>query len=282
MKKSLLFGIFTLIILSSCEKNDRDVFLKIGSDLEFKFRDIELYDTSTHIIYFKNEYDDFKNLDKGVFTFYNNGDPIYSGSLWPGYSSSAPSDPFIMTPPFYGNFALRIGSLRLEKPDLRNDPRLIQLLNQHNLLHSGLVISDFSIETGVSQLSFRFTISNQDESDLLIIDLNKTGPNLFHYFTNGLYLYDLANNEIFSGTIQHQTPDPWNAWKIDWLTILKSKESKEFTINYPLSNPIPAGEYNARFEFPGLGYQVTKDELYQGSTRIWLGDVLIRKRIRLP
>jgi hypothetical protein len=283
MKKSLLFVVFTLIFLISCEKDNRDIFFRIGPpNFEFKFSDIELYDTSTHIIYFKNEYDDLKNLDQGGFTFLDNGDPIYSGSLWPGYSSLGPSDPFIMTPPMYGNYALRIGSWHFDKPDLRNDPRLIQLLNQHNILHSGLAISDISIEIVGAQLSFRFSISNQDISDLLILDLNKTGLNLFHYFTNGLYIYDFSNNEVFSSTIQHQVPNPWDVWKIEWLTELKSGESKEFTINYPLNNPLPAGEYSARFEFPGLGNQVTKEQLYQGNIRIWLGDVSIKKQILIP
>lgn len=283
MRKSLLFMVFTFIVLTSCDKDNSDIFLKVGPpDFQFKFGDIELYDTSTHIIYFKNEYEDLKNLDQGSFTFLDNGDPIYTGSLWPGYSSLAPADPFIMTPPMYGNYALRIGSWQSRMPDLRNDKRIIQLLNQHNILHSGLSISDISIEIAGSQLSFRFTISNMDISDLLIIDVYKTGPGLFHYFTNGLYIYDIANNEVFSGTIQHQAPDPSNIWKKDWLTELKSGESKEFTINYPLNNSIAAGEYTARFEFPGLGHQVTKDQLYQGNIRIWLGDILIQRKIHIP
>ncbi len=283
MRKSLLFVVFTLIILTSCENDNSDVFFRIGPpNFEFKFSDIELYDTSTHIIYFKNEYNDLKNLDKGSFAFFDNGDPIYSGILWPGYSSLAPKDPFIMTPPMYGNYALRIGSWQNSKPDLRNDPGIIQLLNQHHILHSGLAISDISIKIAGPQLSFRFSISNQDRSDLLIIDINKTGPKLFHFFTNGLYIYDSSNNEVFSSTIQHQDPNSWNDWKIDWLTEIKSGESKAFTIDYPINNPIATGEYTVRFEFPGLGHQVTKDQLYQGTDRIWLGGVLIKQQILIP
>lgn len=282
MKKLLFIGILILLITSSCEKNDHDIFFKIGNDLKYKLSDIELYDTSTHMMYFKTEHDEFKNLDQCTFTFLFDGDPVYSGSLWPGYSSSWPSGPIIMSPSMYGSYAIRIHYWHSDVPDVRNDPRIIQLLNQQNLLHSGLVISECSTEIVGTQLNFRFTISNQDQSDLLIIDLNKTGPNLFHYFTNGLYIYDLANNEVFSSTIQHQVPDPWNSWEIDWLTELKSGHSIEFTINYPLNNALPAGEYYARFEFPGLGHQVTKDQLYQGAIRIWLGDVSIKKRIQIP
>lgn len=282
MKKFLFFGIFISMAISSCEKNDYDIFLKVGADFEFRFSDIELYDTSTHIIYFKSEYDEFRNLENGSFSFLNNGDPIYTGSLWPVYSSLGPTTPFIITPPMYGNYALRINSWGSDKPDIRNDSRIIQLLNQNNLLHSGLAVSISSVEVTETQLIFKFAISNQDQSDLFIIDLDKTGPNLFHYFSNGLYICDLANNEVFSSTIQHLVPDQWNSWEMDWLSELKSGNSKEFTINYPLNNPLAAGEYDARFEFPGFGRQVTKDQLYQGNIRVWLGDVTNKKRIIIP
>lgn len=107
-------------------------------------------------------------------------------------------------------------------------------------------------------------------------DPDKTGLNLFHYFTNGLNIYDLAHNEVFSSTIQSQTPDPWNSWSMDWLSELKSGESKEFTIAYSVANPITPGEYYTTFEFPGIS--VKKDRLYQGTSRIWLGDIALNKK----
>jgi hypothetical protein len=85
------------------------------------------------------------------------------------------------------------------------------------------------------------------------------------------------DNEVFSGNIQHQAPDPWNSWKTDWLSELKSGDSKEFTIAYTIRNPINPGEYYTTFEFPGLAYQVTKDQLYQGTSRIWLGEIVLNK-----
>ena len=277
MKKSLLFGIVVLLILTSCEKIDNEVFFKIGSGLEYKFSDIELYDTSTHVLYFKKVHDEFKKIENGSFTFLDKGDPIYSGSFWPGYSSAGPSGPFIMSPPsMFGNYALRIDNWHSDNPDIRNDPRMIDILKQNNLFHSGLAISSSSIEITGTQLTFKFTVTNQDQSDLLIIDIDKTGPNLFHYFTNGLYIYDLSYNEVFTSTIQHQAPDPLNGWKIDWLSELKSGDSKEYTINYTINNSLNPGEYYITFGFPG--YHATKDQLYQGTSRIWLGDIQLNTR----
>ncbi len=278
MKQYLLFGILGLLVLTSCEKLDNEVFLKIGSGQEYKFSDIELYDTSTHILYLKREQEYFKDTYENTFSFLDKNQIIYKGSFVPGYSSSIPNGPFIMSPPMYGNYALKIENFIPGEQDIRKDPKMINILNQHDLLHSGLAISSSSIEITGTQLTFRFTVINQDQSDLMIIDLDKAGPNLFHYFTNGLIIYDLAHNEVFSSNIQHQAPDPWNSWEIDWLSELKSGDSKQFTINYTINNPIDPGEYDTAFEFPGLAYQVTQDQLYQGNSRIWLGDITLNKR----
>jgi hypothetical protein len=280
MKKLLLPGLILILVIISCEKTDNEVFFKIGSKQEYKFSDIELYDSSAHMLYFKREHDEFKKIETGSFSFLDRGDLIYSGSFWPGYSSLGPSGPFISSPMgLFDMYAFKIENWHGDKPDVRNDSRLINALKRHDLLHSGLAIISSSIIISGTQLTFRFTLANKDQSDLLIIDPEKTGPALFHYFTNGLYIYDLSHNEVFSSTIQHESPDPWNSWKTDWLSELKSGESREFVIIYTINNPIIPGEYDTSFEFPGLAYQVTKDQLYQGNSRIWLGGLPHSKRV---
>jgi hypothetical protein len=281
MKKLLGFGLVVLFILASCEKDQNEVFFKISDGKEYKIRDIQLYDTSTHILYLKKGHAELTEIMKGAFTFLDDGAIIYEGSFMPGYSSSIPNGPFIMSPSMYGDYALKIENGRLNNPDIRNDSRMINLLNKHDLLHSGLAITSSSLEIAGTQLTFKLTVTNQDQSDLLILDLVKTGPNLFHYFTNGLSMYDSDHNEVFSSTIQHLAPDPWNSFKTDWLSELKSGDSKEYIINYTINNQIMPGEYNIRFSFPGLAYQVAKDQLFQGSSRIWLGGIDFRQKITI-
>lgn len=278
MKRSLLIGAVILFAILGCEKNDNDVFLKFSDGHEYGFSDIELYDTSAHVIYFKDVHDEFMHMEKGTFMFYYKGEPIYMGTLWPGYSSLGPTSPFIMTPSPC-NYALIIGSWQKEIPDVRNDPKMVASLSEHNLLHSGLAITSSSVELAGTRLTFNFTIKNMDESDLLIIDPDKTGLNLFHYFTNGLYIYDQANNEVFSGHITSQVPEPYNTWKTEWLSELKSGASRSYSINYSMTSAINPGLYLISFNFPGLHFQVQRDQLYQGSNRIWLGDIKYEKRI---
>jgi hypothetical protein len=286
MKKIVLIGITILLTLTSCEKYDSrtgpDVFFKIGRGKEFKFDDIQLYDSSTHILYLKEENNVLTELLSDSFSFLDKGDTIYAGIFVPGYSSFIPTGPMIPSPSMYGNHALRIEVGIDKKPDVRNCSRIIELLKEYNLLHSGLSGTVDFVEIIGTQLSFGFTIVNYDLTDLLIIDLTKTGLNLFHYFTNGLCLRDQNHNEVFSSNIVHQKPEPWNSWKSEWLSTLKQGDSKSFTINYTIETPINPGEYFVLFEFPGLAYQVSKDQLFQGNNRIWLGDITLRRKIAIP
>jgi len=285
MKKLLLISISVLITVTSCEliKDDSDpnIFFKIGENLEYKFNDINLYDSSAHILYFKTTHEEFKDIRDESFTFLENGDTIYSGTFYSGYLSYIPLGPIILSPPhMYGDYALRIEIWRDDQPDRRNNPRIIELLKEHDLLHSGLSGIIDSLEINGTQLTFMFTVSNMDQNDLLILDLDKIGLNLFHYFTNGLNISDRNAHElVFSSNIEHQQPDPWNSFNIEWLSLLKSGDSRQFTINYTMESPLNPGEYFAFFEFPGLAYQVTLDNLNQGNNRIWLGDIRLTKEI---
>lgn len=288
MKKSLLSFTVIVLTLTSCESlfnNSKDEFLfNAGSGLEYKYSDFELYDSSTHILYLKTSHPEFKNLKSSTFSLLANGEEVYKGVFWPPYSSSLPSGPYISSfSSFYPDFTIKIEHMTIDNlpKDPRNDPRIISALKDHNLLHSGLSVSISSINIIGTQLSFKFTVTNQDESDLLILDLDKTGPNLFHYFTNGLSLRKSNYDEVFSGAITPEIPSPYDSWKTDWLSELKSGDSRQFTINYSISTPINPGEYNASFEFPGITHGVTKDQLFQNGTRIWIGDKFVTKKITL-
>ena len=85
----VLLGI--LCVLSSCEKpvelTDHEVFFKIGNEYAFRFGDITLYDSSTHIIYFKDSQSEFREFLQDRFAFFDKGDTIYSGIFNPGYST---------------------------------------------------------------------------------------------------------------------------------------------------------------------------------------------------
>jgi hypothetical protein len=285
MKKFLLIAAAIILTMTSCESlfnNTDDYLFRADNGLEYKYSDFELYDSSTHIFYLKTNHPEFKNEKSFSFSILANGEEIYKGVFWPMYSSSLPSGPYISSfSSFYPDYTIRIEHMTIDnKPkDPRNDPRIISALKDHNLFHSGLSVSINSINIVGTQLTFKFTVTNQDESDLLILDLDKTGPNLFHYFTNGLSLRKLTYEEVFSSQIDPQIPSPWNSWSTSWLSELKSGDSRQFTINYSINSVINPGDYSASFEFPGLTHGVTKDQLFQDNIRIWIGDIFVTKKI---
>lgn len=281
----LIFSVIALT-LASCETNKvippDEIVFKIGDDLIYRYSDIALYDSSTHILYFKEVHSEFKDIGKSTFSFYADGISIYTGSFWPAYYSSLPPSPFISTPmTFEHHYSLMILDWNSKKPDVRNDPRLIQSLSDHDLLHSGLSVNINPIVINGMHLTFSFTVNNNDKSDLLILDPALTGPNLFHYFTNGLTIRNHSYDIIFESNIEHISPVPWNSWKSEWLSQLKSGDSKTFTIEYSMNSPIEPGEYVASFDFPGLTYQVSKDELLRDNGRVWLGDVVAKRTITI-
>ncbi|MDO9340365.1 MAG: hypothetical protein Q7T72_07555 [Bacteroidales bacterium] len=286
MKTFLLIISALALILASCEKinsdNYSDPMLKIGDNLEYSYNDFELYDSSTHILYFKFNHSEFDDYKQSSFAFYADTFKIYQGSFWPGFLSSFPADPYISSFPFfYQNYALRFEYLDQGKVDPRNDDRLISAFKNRDLLHSGLSAEIKSIVINGSRLTFSFVVTNRDQSDLLILDPDKMGPNLFHYFTNEPIFFNIAQNKVYYCSIEHQTPSPWNSWKIDWLSQLKYGDSRQFTLNYTIVSPLNPGVYKVSFEFPGLSCQVTKDQLFQDDKRIWLGDIQVTKKITI-
>lgn len=283
MKNCIISCVMAFVILTSCEKIDRDAVFVINGKTEYTADDISLYDTSAHILYLKRNHSELDNLERGTFAFYDKGEPVFSGELWPGYLSSSPEGPVIMTFPLrLQNHALKIESWFDDQGSMLNNSRLTDLLNTHNLLHSGLAVTSVSASVTGPELIFSFTLTNMDQTDLLILDPEKTGPGLFRYYTNGLHLYGPDNNdEVFADKIQYSAPEPRNSWNIDWLTLLGAGESKEFTFEYTTGTALQPGEYRALFGYPGLSSQVALDELFQDGARIWLGGININQVITI-
>jgi hypothetical protein len=290
MKKVFIALSAIIISLVSCEKSGTDtsggtgnynvdslgskITFQIGDLATYPYSDISLYDSSTHILYFRENHPEFQKLRQTSFTFYSEGEKVYDGEIWPGYSSSLPSGPYIATEPlFYQNYALRIDFRKDGQPDLRNDPKIIKSMMERDLLHSGLQVTIMTLNINSTFANLALVVTNMDKSALYILDPDKMGHKLFHYFTNGLYLRDLATNELTGSILEFEPPVVTNAWSKDWLTLLGPDQSAEFILNYNFRQAVPPGNYLAVIEYPGLSNQVNLANLFQSSGRIWLGDV---------
>lgn len=294
MGKYLTILLILVLALNSCSNSDpvedpgnhnndslwKETVFSIGDNISFDYSEIIGYDSSTHIVYFRENHPEFDKLRQIPFIFYADGNPIYEGLLWPNYFSSFPDGSYISSSPMaYQNYALRIEYIKNTKPDLRNDIRIIQSLKNRNLLHSGLQVNLKSVEISGPLARLSYTVTNLDQSTLLILDPGKMGSRLFHYYTNGLYLQNTDDNTIINSELDYQEPVPANGWSMDWLTMLSTGATKEFTLSYSFTSDVKTGNYNAYFEFPGLANQVEIHDLVQVTGRIWLGDITAVKNI---
>lgn len=253
---------------------DTEAIMKIGENVIYDYSDIELYDSSTHILYFSDNHPELDKLRQSEFEVYVGTDVIFQGQFWPTYLSTLPQGIYIRNMPYFcQNFALRFDYRGTTLPDLRNDARIVENLKKKDLLHSGLTVQMSSLEISGTLGKLTLIITNRDKSDLLILDPDKMGHKLFHYFTNGLSLRNMSDDSKFQSIHEWQSPEPWNSWSMDWLSRINPGESKSFTLNYSFSSDVAPGTYQAWFEYPGLSFQVAIDQLFQTSGRIWLGDI---------
>jgi hypothetical protein len=294
--KNFIFLFFVLLIgFLSCEKSGKsdddsdiinkdtlpsEVFIQIADNFTYDYSEVAFYDSSAHVLYFLESHPELEKIREAEFTVYADGDTVYTGELWPSFSSLLPAGIYIpCTPLFYQDYALGIENMLTGPQDLRNDPGLISVLNKRKLLHSGIVASIETLEISGSLARLPFIVTNYDETPLFILDPDKMGSKLFHYFTNGLYLKNKETNEVTATILESQTPVPWNGWSKEWLSLLGPGESRIFTLNYSFGSVVPPGSYIAWFEYPGLSIQVDIDEVFQESGRIWLGSVKCAKGI---
>ncbi|MEZ5106835.1 MAG: hypothetical protein R2757_20185 [Draconibacterium sp.] len=298
MKKTLTFLFILTVSLISCEKDEldfekelKDGFCIVVNDrVVLSYDDFEYYDYSTHLIYLKDNksfVDDIESI--GEFKVFADKKEIYVGQTVPGFHSFLPSGPIISTHPSgYGDYIIPIELIQIidtlgnVTPDLREDERIINALKSFNQFHAGLSCEINSIQyLSPNDVSVELNLKNNDSFSYYYLDPDKMGINLFHYFTNGLFITDFSTHKSYTHKIETVSADPWNTWKKDWLSIINGNENKVVTIIYDNFEDVPKGQYKATFEFPGLSFQVDKNDIKQNNGQIWLGEINMIKDITI-
>lgn len=287
------FLLFIVFLTISCEKNKIDSLdgfsIVSNNKVVISHNDFEYYDYSTHLIYMKNHKSFANDIEEiGGFTVYADGVEIYSGQTLPGFSSFLPFGPVIRTQPsFYGDYIIPIGFIQIidslgnSVSDPREDIRIIEALKKYNQFHSGLSCEINSVQySSPNNVVIELQLNNNDSFDYYYLNPDKMGVNLFHYFTNGLFLRDFFNKKTFTHKIEAIHPEPWDTWKIEWLSVIKSNETKIITLTYDSFENVTPGEYKATFSFPGLSH-VNKEDIQQNNGKIWLGELDVNKDITI-
>ena len=255
--------------------------------------DIEYYDYSTHILYLNHELKIYNSVDDisvfgKPFVVIANGERQYLGAFWSGLSSSMFFGPVInVAPRFYPDDIIHISCLQYslqQSQDLRENYEIREALISTGKYHAGLecAIDKVDIlsnnqENNTCSLKYTYSIKNNDVLNLYVFDPGKMGNGLFHFYTNGVYFRD--ENNLYQSTTGDTSPDPWNSWELDWLSLILSGDSMTKTViktGYPF---IPSGSYNCYFTFSSLSHQLTKEERALPDGRIWIGELYVIKSL---
>ena len=285
--KNLIISINSVVLLVlalGCENKDNDPNPSIDNEFSIRFSDsstynsnsIDFYDFSSHLIYLKAG-NNYSCKTQGEFSVFVDKEEIYKGQMFPLYSSTMPIGPYVAcAPTFYNDYIIPVDFNQVidneGEPidDPRYDPEIIKSLKEHNLYKEGLSCEVRLVEKlSKNEVKITIELTNLDSENLLILDPDKMGLELFHYFTNGLILKDSQNNS-YTHNLTIESPDSLDTWKEDWLTVIEGHKSKTFSLIYSDFVFVPMGKYTAEFCYPGLK-QVEKEELFQSNGRIWLG-----------
>lgn len=286
--------ILLLVLCAGCEK-EKDLedrlprstieltdgyCLVAGEQVVLNHHDISFYDYGAHLLYLKDHISCAGLLENSSsFKVYAGGEEVYTVGTHPGYSSSFPlTDPFIWThPTFYEDYILPFSSIRSlggragVSADTREDPRIVAALKKYGQYREGLHCEILSCNySDPGEVILKLKLSNRDEVNYYYLDPEKMGKGLFHYFTNGLFLRN--DEESYSNHVEYMQPVPWDAWELEWMSLLKGGSSVIITMEYKNFDAVPPGSYRALIRFPGLSH-VDRDQLAQRNGQIWLGNL---------
>lgn len=249
--------------------------------------DIDFYDYSTHYIFLKGDTAPAFPADMPTFLLYPfvvvaGGERCYAGNFVSPVSSYAPSTPVIMmdgTFNFYPQDIIFIqeGFFSRDGADVRDDERVREALLESGKLRESVNIELNDVEiisrrAGEATLSYTFTITNIGDEALYMPDPDKMGSDLFHYYTNGIYLEKTDNPRVSIWAEQKSVtaPQPYDSWEASWFTRLDGGESTERTVTLDGYPEIPPGTYACDFAYSGPSH-IEKNERPLPDGRLWLG-----------
>lgn len=292
-------NLFAIYLLKDSSIKINEILDTPLSDLELEDKpwifsdDIEFYDFSTHCIYLKKgKQTFFKDSIEFVFPYSlwdkpfivcANDERIYKGIFRAG-PSSAPwwRVPYIDDGPQFSSFPSDVLYIDwifafdvLE--DKRYDNRIKDALIDAELFHSGIEVSLISVDvvenSDTSTIKYKFALKNNDSETLYVIDPDKTGSALFHWWTNGVLLLNTETGQSYDSAYKQYTSlSPIYHWEPEWFSKINNGESIEREIKLKGYGKIPSGNYLCQFMYSGPT-KIEKDDRYLSDGRYWLGEV---------
>ncbi|MBN2007728.1 hypothetical protein JW960_00110 [candidate division KSB1 bacterium] len=256
--------------------------------------DIHFYDFSTHCIYLKrnkNEYIPGLNSNFELpeswwlkpFVITVSDKAVYMGCFYPSTFVKAPEGVYI-TDEFTEDYADDIfhisnaeyrgcyDDVMSNKIDVRNNFQVKNALIEDNIFSAGLELTLDTLEIVehrfTSTVKFTFTITNNDDENLYVIDSDLTGLELFRTINRGGVV--LWNEQTSYSSVSNANSNPLENWESSWFTKIGSKQSITRTVSYGGYPPIASGQYYCCWAFRGP-LNIEKDERERSDGRYWSG-----------
>jgi hypothetical protein len=264
---------------------------------------IQRYDWSSHYVYLKKPVAvplpagrKYVLLRGTPFVVVAGGQRCYLGALWTPLSSFAPRGSVAMITTMGRQlerfeFSLHTFLRAEEQPtDPRADTRVKKALQQHGRFHAGLECSldDVRVErkNGSCSVVYTFTVRNNDEDDLYVLDPKRIDPTFFHDFQNGVSGRNAATDTSFrwpnprNGDPQ---PTPWGKLDAERFSRLKKGEQMTRSVSMDGMPRIRPGKYECLFAFGSGGYSdAKKEQLQLPGGRLWLGRITAASTVEVP
>lgn len=282
-------GDFAVYMLKDQSLKFSDVYNKPVSSLELMKKpwltssDISMYDFSSHYIYLKKNRAEMFAKKEGVgepqmnmpFVVTANGKAVYAGyftSPISSYMAGAPSIQLLDF--FYAEDIIHIGNAIFPKNDLREDESIKMALIKDGIYKGGVKASISSISIvndDVATVNYKLTLTNNSGEPLYVLDPDKTGSSLFHYFTNGPSFYNVQNKTTnWSQYKQTATPSPYNQVLPGWFVLLKVNQSITRNVSLKGYSRFEKGDYEVNMQFANP-FVTQKENRVLNNNSIWLG-----------
>jgi hypothetical protein len=301
--KKLIFPVTCLLIIAmiACTDNTESNLLlsngfniQIGSKIVLNTSNIDYYDHSAHYIYLiEGAALDLSMIDESKFWVLGRDKQfVYEGIVDPfNYNSNSvfwsnQGFLFLLDNPgkvlklVYNNDFREIAEGAY---DPRNDNRIIEALKADGLYHCGLSCEiDTVFKNPENGLTLRLKLINNDSFNYYYLDPGKMEFKQYHYFTNGLSLYQWVPFASYHNNVMHVVPEMSPCcWGEDWVSLIRSGETKILELTYDQFDEFPSGRYCAVFRFHGEMIRPVAGSTIFENGRMWLGDIQIAQNVTI-
>ena len=290
---------FAIYFLQDSDLKMKDIYnmdideLQLAKTPWISDTDIRFYDWSSHCLYLKKDksyfFPEWRNNIFNEFPLEWSDKPFVVVAMghkrcYVGYFSSKLSRYWIApeishgTNSFYPSDVLLIDWIWLYHDSPQNNSDIKDALTGAGYYHDGLRVTFDTTDTilnidngDTSSISYTFTVTNYDTDDLLVIDPDKTGDELFHRYTNGPVFKNLETGELFESRWKKTPAEPSvDYWTPGWFTKLKSGQSIQRTVKLKGYPYFPTGTYLFQFMYDGP-INIEKGIRERTDSRYWLG-----------